>query len=132
VPDAVDAGVDYVSPQTYLSSLLTDIPEDFQITDTRVQIPQGATHLFITASDCFYDDNSDSDSDFAVSITLCTCPVGDLDADGFVNYDDMAILARQLHSAPGTPSAYLYADGIIDILDLALLAETWLGELTCE
>lgn len=69
VRDAIDAGVDDVTEATFFGGLLTDIPEDFRITDTVIEIPPGATHLFIAARDRFYQDNRDPDGDFGVRIT---------------------------------------------------------------
>ena len=36
---------------------------------TIVQVPFGASHLFIAAHDIYYSDNSDPDGDFGVRIT---------------------------------------------------------------
>jgi hypothetical protein len=47
----------------------TDIPEDFRVANTIVQVPFGASHLFIAAHDIYYSDNSDPDGDFGVRIT---------------------------------------------------------------
>ncbi len=131
VPDAIDAGIDYVTPLTYHGSLTTDIPEDFFVDDVYVQIPQGAAYLFITAADSLYYDNTDPDGDYAVSITRCTCPAGDINSDCFVNLSDFCILACQWQEIPGEVSADIYpqpeGDGFVDMLDLSVLAENWLA-----
>jgi hypothetical protein len=135
VQDAIDAGKDYTSPLTYFGSLTTDIPEDFFVSDVVVQIPQGAAYLFVTPADSLYHDNTDPDGDYAVSITLCTCPAGDLNADCLVNLADFSILASQWQDT-GVLSADLYplpdGDGLVDLFDLAVLAENWLAAMICE
>jgi hypothetical protein len=70
VADAVDAGLDFESPLTYgCGEQPTDIPEDFECTDnTTVTIPVGATHLFVTALDTYFGDNTDTDGDFGIKI----------------------------------------------------------------
>lgn len=77
VPGAIDAGSDFVTAVTYFGAVLTDIPEDFGITGTgvKVNIPTGATHLFITARDILYQDNTDPDRDFGVRIERVAAPV---------------------------------------------------------
>ena len=50
----------------------TDIPEDFRIANTVVQVPVGATYLFVAAHDIYYSDNSDPDGDYGVRITPLT------------------------------------------------------------
>jgi len=136
VQDALDAGIDVATSVTFYGSLATDIPEDFLINDTYVQIPQGAAYLFIAASDSLYRDNSDPDGDFAVGITRCICPIGDLDSDCTVNYTDFSILASQWMGIPAGLSADIYpqpeGDGLINLQDLLVLAENWLAPIMCE
>jgi hypothetical protein len=59
------------------------------------------------------------------------CGGADLDGTGEVNFGDFAILTFQWLQAPGTPSADIApegaGDGIVNSLDLAVLAEHWLG-----
>jgi hypothetical protein len=75
VPDAVDAGDDFASANTYFGSQPTDIPEDFMFdASVVVTIPPGATHLFVAPHDSLYYDNSDPDQDFAVRITKLLAP----------------------------------------------------------
>ncbi|HEV8328986.1 MAG TPA: PEP-CTERM sorting domain-containing protein [Nitrospiraceae bacterium] len=69
VPGALDAGVDITTWNTLFGSMGTDIAEDFGIENTFLQVPVGATHLFVAAHDIYYSDNSDPDRDFAVRIT---------------------------------------------------------------
>jgi hypothetical protein len=47
----------------------TDIPEDFFVQNTTVQIPAGARFLFVAVPDPFYGDNVDADGDFAIKIS---------------------------------------------------------------
>ncbi|MBN1126913.1 MAG: hypothetical protein JXA82_18065 [Sedimentisphaerales bacterium] len=136
VQDANDAGIDYTTGVTYRGSLTTDIPEDFFVSDVYVQIPEGAAYLFIAAADSLYYDNSDPDGDYAVDITLCTCPIVDLNSDCLVNLSDFCILASQWQDIPADISADIYpqpeGDGFVDILDLAVLAENWIAAPSCE
>jgi hypothetical protein len=136
VQDAIDAGIDYSTGPTYRGSLTTDIPQDFFINDVYVQIPQGAAYLFITTSDTLYHDNTDPDGDFSVGITLCVCPIGDLNSDCLVNFSDFCILASQWQDIPADISADIYphpeGDGFVDILDLTILADNWLAAPNCE
>jgi hypothetical protein len=67
--------VDIVSSPTFWGgNIATDIPQDFAIlgTGTTVNIPAGAAYLFVVAHDSYYEDNSDPNHDFAVSIRLTT------------------------------------------------------------
>lgn len=60
VPDAIDAGSDVITPPTHFESLPTDIPQDFRIFPPRgffIEVPAGATHLFIGLNDSFFADN---------------------------------------------------------------------------
>lgn len=71
VPGAIDAGIDYLTHTTCPNNLPTDIPEDFTVDEAGVdvQIPAGATHLFLCPRDCYTQDNSDPDGDFGVRLT---------------------------------------------------------------
>ena len=69
VPGAIDAGIPVVTWNTYFGNMSTDIPQDFRIADTIVQVPLGANYLFVAAEDIYYSDNSDPDGDYAVRIT---------------------------------------------------------------
>lgn len=69
VPGALDGGTDIVTWNTLFGGMTTDIPEDFGIKNTFLQVPFGASHLFVAAHDIYYSDNSDPDGDFAVRIT---------------------------------------------------------------
>jgi hypothetical protein len=77
VPDAIDAGPDYVTHTTCPGNLPTDIPEDFTVPigGTSVEIPAGATHLFLCPRECYSRDNSDPNGDFGARITLSTTGV---------------------------------------------------------
>jgi hypothetical protein len=60
VPGAIDAGTNFVSTPTYYGNQPTDIPEDFWVTPPgglTIQIPSGATHLFLGINDSLYYDN---------------------------------------------------------------------------
>jgi hypothetical protein len=69
VPGAIDAGIAVVTWNTLFGNMSTDIPQDFRIANTFVQVPVGANYLFVAAEDIYYSDNSDPDGDYAVRIT---------------------------------------------------------------
>jgi hypothetical protein len=58
---------------------------------------------------------------------------GDIDNDYMVDFFDFAVLADQWYQLPGAPSADIapppYGDGIVDFLDLVLVAAHWLEGL---
>ena len=70
VPGAVDAGVDIGTGPTMFGQFPTDIPEDFAVAATKIQIPAGARFLFVAAPDIFYSDNVDPDGNYALRITV--------------------------------------------------------------
>jgi len=60
VTGAIDSGVDIFTSNTHFGGQPTDIPQDFwvaQTVGTIVQIPTGATHLFVGLIDSYYQDN---------------------------------------------------------------------------
>ena len=72
IPGAIDAGFDHVTGLTFFESEPTDIPQDFFISsffDVFVEIPVGATHLFLAPIDSYWQDNHDPDGDYGVSIS---------------------------------------------------------------
>ena len=81
VPGAIAAGDPVTTANTFFCNELTDIPEDFRVassvpnTSVIVQIPAGATHLFINACDHLFQDNVDPDGDYTVRITKQVLPV---------------------------------------------------------
>lgn len=81
VQDAIPAGVPLTTANTYYCNEVTDIPEDFRVasaapnTSVVVQIPLGATHLFVIAGDHLFVDNTDPDADYMIRITKQTLPV---------------------------------------------------------
>lgn len=113
VPDAIDAGRPVVTGCTFHGCQPTDIPEDFSIAFTSmpgpsvcVEVPAGATHLFVGPADSLFLDNTDPDGDYGLELTIvddsapdCNgtgfpdeCEViaaGDFDANGVVDPDDL-------------------------------------------
>jgi hypothetical protein len=72
VPDAINAGDDFTTSQTWFSHEDTDIPEDFEITPSTgflIQVPQNAKYLLISMHDSWYPDNT-SPSSIAATIEL--------------------------------------------------------------
>jgi hypothetical protein len=56
-------------------------------------------------------------------------PVGDLNADCWINFGDLGILAQQWLQDTGSLSADIApegGDGIVDLLDMAVIAKRWL------
>jgi hypothetical protein len=97
VPGAMDAGLSVASWNTLFGSMSTDIPEDFRVANTIVQVPLGATHLFIAAHDIYYSDNSDPDGDFGVRITQSASSVPVPETSLMFGLGFMLLLAGHLH-----------------------------------
>jgi hypothetical protein len=59
VPDAIDAGIDVVTADTYYGKVSTDIPEDFGIEGSgiSIRIPSGAAYLLVAVADPWVADN---------------------------------------------------------------------------
>jgi len=81
LPDAIDAGTDFVSPNTFSGNQPTDIPQDFTVdsgdgvqTNVVIQVPTGGRYLFVATDDTFLGDNSDPDGDFAIQISTVPEP----------------------------------------------------------
>lgn len=75
VQDAIDAGFDVLTGDTYFGTQPTDVPEDFAITyppltDVTVTVPAGAAFLFVSSVDSLYGDNTDPDGDYGVDIDV--------------------------------------------------------------
>ncbi len=120
VPDAIDAGLDFLSAPTFHGGLPTDIPEDFRLGDTPgmmdhadVIVPAGATHLFIGVHDSLHEDNTDTDGDFAARVFIL-CPA-DFNTDGIVNSQDFFDFLSAFFSA--APAADFNRDGSINSQD---------------
>lgn len=80
VPDAIAAGPSFASASTFYGSLPMDVPQDFFCSrngwaeNTVVQVPAGATHLFLGVHDSLYNDNVDPNGDFAAVVSLVPTP----------------------------------------------------------
>lgn len=80
VVGAIAAGPAVQSGPTFHGQLPIDIPEDFDCSrfgwDTAidVQVPGGATHLFLGTHESLYSDNVDPNGDFAAVVTVSTPP----------------------------------------------------------
>lgn len=80
VPDATDAGTGFVSANTWLGNLPTDIPQDFAVDDgstfsyAELCVPAGATHIFYTVSDSLFGDNADPNGDFGAETSIIPEP----------------------------------------------------------
>lgn len=80
VPGAIAAGPAFPSGGTFSGNLPMDIAQDFFISRNlwdsgiQVEIPNGATHLFLGVHDSLYNDNVDPDGDYGVVVTLLPTP----------------------------------------------------------
>ena len=80
VPGAIAAGPAYASGGTYQGNLPMDIPQDFFCNrptfenGVYVEVPVGATHLFLGVHDSLYNDNVDPNGDFAAVVTVVPTP----------------------------------------------------------
>ncbi len=79
VADAIDAGMpEWNTPNTAVAGDSTNIPEDFYVDGSPgvdVVVPTGALYLFFTASDSYFNDNTDPDVDYGVEITLVSAAI---------------------------------------------------------
>lgn len=133
VPGAIDAGVDYNSGPTCPAGEPANIAEDFavslpgqQIVEVCVVVPSGATHLFLSALDCYFGDNTDSDGDWGVEIRLDRGCVSDLNGDGATNGADLGVLLASWGPvAPVGSGGDLNCDGVVDGADLGALLAAW-------
>lgn len=72
VADALDAGTDIVTENTFAGNQVTDIPEDFRVDEDliEVNVPIGAHYLFVGNSDSKQEDNSNTPEGFSIEITI--------------------------------------------------------------
>ncbi|MCZ6834912.1 MAG: hypothetical protein O7G85_03990 [Planctomycetota bacterium] len=129
VPGAIEAGADYFTSPTYNGSQQTDIPEDFLVGTSAgpmqvcIEIPIGATHLFCSAADTYYSDNSDPNGDFAVRLSLLICKTDcEISADGTTDVLDLLDLLAQW-GQPGPCD--IDCNDIVDVEDLLSLLAAW-------
>lgn len=80
VVGAIAAGPAVASGPTFYGQLPVDIPQDFDCsrngyaTSIEVQVPAGATHLFLGTHESYFTDNVDPNGDFAVVLSVATTP----------------------------------------------------------
>ncbi len=80
VPGAIAAGPSFASANTYFGGLPMDVAQDFYCSrngwaeNTVVQVPAGATHLFLGVHDSLYNDNADPNGDYAAVVSLVPSP----------------------------------------------------------
>ena len=120
VADAIDAGEDYISLNTWAGDHPTDIPEDFWIDRIVLQVPVGATHLFFSPEDTHFEDNEDPDGDYGVRIRIVP-----EDCNGDNNFDLFEFATLQVcftgdgGVAPtGCECVSFDGDGDVDEVDL--------------
>jgi hypothetical protein len=108
-----------------LPANLADMPEFYE--PNLVEIPYGSSGLMqaISLSDA---------NDLALPLSIVytkRCGWADLDGGDDVDFGDFGIMGSQWMDVPGSPSADIApgtADGIVDMLDLAVLAAHWLED----
>ena len=61
VTGAIDAGTDIVTQPTALDAIATDVPEDFDATNTCLTVPAGAQFVFFGINDTYFTDNDNID-----------------------------------------------------------------------
>lgn len=72
VPDAIEAGEDFETGETWFTRQNTDISEDFEIspsTGFSIEVPENAKYLFVSLYDSYYPDNTAPSS---IKVTLST------------------------------------------------------------
>ena len=80
VPDAIDAGTDVFTPNTWIGGLPTDISQDFAVDDgstfssVELHVPVGANYIFFTVNDSLFSDNGDPNGDFGANISVIPEP----------------------------------------------------------
>jgi hypothetical protein len=80
VQNAIDAGTDVFTPNTWLGGSPTDITQDFAVDDgstfsfVELQVPAGASYIFFSVYDSLFGDNGDPNGDFGASITIIPEP----------------------------------------------------------
>lgn len=78
VPGAIPYGNPYLTPKTLVGQFDTDIPEDFLMPTpyNSLEVPAGATHLFISMVDDHFGDNCDPEADLRIEYRdpLPNCP----------------------------------------------------------
>ena len=68
VPGAIDAGEDFETSDTWSGGEETDIPEDFAISNTIVELPGNAGFLFVSPAANYFSDNTDGDNDYTLTV----------------------------------------------------------------
>jgi hypothetical protein len=133
VPGALDVGLDFLTAPTFDGGQATDIPQDFMIADTFdevvsvcLMVPAGATHIFLSGHDSWYNDNSDPNADYTAQFEVLAPPTPDINVDGNVDGGDLGLLLASWGDClEGCCDADLNGDGVIDGADLGLLLSEW-------
>ena len=126
VPDAVRTGFNFGTGATFYNNLSTDIPEDFgvwvgpTITEARVRVPDGATHLFVAAHDFWYSDNNDPNADYGIELTVI-CHA-DFNLSGQANFFDIQPYLAAFNA--NSPLADITGDGLLNFFDLQSFVTT--------
>lgn len=130
VPGAIDAGMNTISPPTSIGGLDTDIEEDFAVDRLGVQVivPKDAAYLVVQASDSFFSDNSDIDTDFRFVVIrgLGPCVLADVSEPyGVLDLSDVNIFVVGFIGTNGISD--LNDDNVWDLGDISLFVDAFLG-----
>lgn len=102
-------------------------PSDLAVSDRfGFAVSLDADHMVVGA---YKKDHSDPSVTNCGAVYFFEILAADLNRDGWVNFEDFAILAGQWLQVPGSPSADIApagGDNIVDSLDLYIIAEQWL------
>ncbi|MCA9198137.1 MAG: hypothetical protein KDA87_11385 [Planctomycetales bacterium] len=143
VPDqlSVQAGTFSLVETPVNGGLPSDIESDFWIRSpgdssrTVVQVPEGATHLFVSAADEVWFENwLPLGSEFGLRVTLYpdSSADGDVDGNGTVDVADIDTMSRQVRSGEFSVAFDLTHDGRVDVNDRIVLIKdrinTWVGD----
>jgi len=119
VPDAIDAGRDFVTPPTLRGNLPTDIPQDFLVPKEGVyiQVAERTEYIFFSHLDTFFSDNG------LGHVTIDLVVLGDVNRDGVVNFLDISPFIVLLTSGEFQFEADLNQDGLVNFFDISLFID---------
>ncbi len=111
VVDAIGAGPAFPSPGTWSGGLPMDIAEDFFCSRqmwssfVEVEVPPGATHLFLGVHDSLCADNTDPDADYGVVVTVLPTPT-------FAGTSEHIVMKAAVNGSPASsPDVHLAPPG---------------------
>jgi len=111
VPGAIDAGPDYISTPTAFGNEPTDIPQDFILSGT-VQVPAGATYLFLGVVDSYYQDNCGKVIVTMERVAADLEVTQSVSPDPVVTGSDLTYQIVVKNNGPSTAASVLMADNL--------------------